>query len=52
MSTSEEPRCSHCDRLIEVCTFCEREECESPSCYRCLVVELREYVPQPHAHGG
>jgi hypothetical protein len=52
MSTSEEQRCSHCDRLIEVCTFCEREECGTQSCYRCLVVELREFVPQPHTHGG
>lgn len=44
--------CTSCGRSIEVCYLCEREDCPDAACYRCVVVELREYVPQPHGHGG
>jgi hypothetical protein len=52
MSTTEPPRCADCDRRIEVCAFCEREACDRCLCYRCVVVALGEFVPQPHDHGG
>ncbi|MGH2674839.1 MAG: hypothetical protein ACRDH1_05435 [Actinomycetota bacterium] len=52
MSTAEGSRCSSCDRAVEVCCFCERDACDRMVCYRCLVISLREFVPQPHAHGG
>jgi hypothetical protein len=44
--------CLSCGRDVEVCFFCEREECPDAQCYRCVVVALREFVPQPHPHGG
>ena len=44
--------CLTCEREVEVCFFCEREECPNVLCYRCVVVALGEFVPQPHPHGG
>jgi hypothetical protein len=44
--------CAGCDRPLETCAFCEQEGCPSPSCYGCLVVDLRESLAQPHEHGG
>ena len=44
--------CATCDRELEVCVVCEREGCPEARCYRCMVIDLREFVPQPHGHGG
>jgi hypothetical protein len=44
--------CAGCDRELEVCAFCETEDCAEATCYRCLIVELREFLPHPHEHGG
>ncbi|HYZ11898.1 MAG TPA: hypothetical protein VE962_08395 [Actinomycetota bacterium] len=44
--------CASCGREIEVCVICEREDCPESRCYRCVVIDLREFVPHPHAHGG
>jgi hypothetical protein len=44
--------CRGCDREIEACAFCEADDCGEAICYRCLIVDLRETVPQPHQHGG
>jgi hypothetical protein len=44
--------CRGCDREIEACAFCEAGDCGDAICYRCLIVDLRETVPQPHQHGG
>jgi hypothetical protein len=44
--------CASCERDIEVCFVCEREDCPEGRCYRCVVIDLREFLPQPHLHGG
>lgn len=44
--------CRTCQREIECCYFCEAEDCPEACCYRCMVVELGEFLPQPHEHGG
>jgi hypothetical protein len=44
--------CDSCGRDVEMCFFCEREGCDRAVCYRCVVVALGEFVPQPHDHGG
>ena len=45
-------RCGQCDVAIEVCAFCESEECRVPLCYRCVRIGLAQEVRQPHLHGG
>jgi hypothetical protein len=45
-------RCTRCGALIELCAFCERADCPSVICYRCLRQELRQSLAQPHAHDG
>lgn len=44
--------CGGCEREIEWCAFCDSTDCSSALCYRCLLFELGESTPQPHAHGG
>jgi hypothetical protein len=44
--------CEGCGRRVESCAFCDEGDCGDPICYRCLMVELRETVTQPHEHGG
>jgi hypothetical protein len=44
--------CDRCGLVIEVCGFCQEEECPDPLCYRCVRVALRQELPQPHVHGG
>jgi hypothetical protein len=44
--------CKGCDRQLEVCAFCEAEDCGDATCYRCLVADLGETVAHPHEHGG
>ncbi len=44
-------RCGDCRREIEWCGFCG-ERCGVELCYRCTLVELKEFTPQPHGHGG
>jgi hypothetical protein len=46
------PNCTGCGVVVEGCGFCEREDCPETICSRCLRIELRESLPQPHAHGG
>lgn len=46
------PVCERCGSTIEVCAFCESPDCRHVICYRCLRRELRQSLPQPHAHGG
>jgi hypothetical protein len=43
--------CAECERAVEVCGLCG-EACGVEVCYRCALVELKESLPQPHAHGG
>jgi hypothetical protein len=52
MSDSTVLRCTHCDRDVEVCSFCDEAECGHALCYRCVVLSLREEVAEPHGHGG
>ena len=47
-----EIRCTRCERLIEVCCFCEDPECRRVICSSCLRLALRESVPVLHEHGG
>jgi len=49
---AEGRRCEHCDREIEICSFCDEEGCAVLTCYRCVATELKERTPQPHTHGG
>ncbi|MGH2662803.1 MAG: hypothetical protein ACRDH8_08330 [Actinomycetota bacterium] len=44
--------CSGCDREVEECAFCERDDCGTPICFRCMLFELKEDLPTPHDHGG
>jgi hypothetical protein len=44
--------CVGCDRDVECCAFCDREDCGVAICERCVRVELREEISQPHPHGG
>jgi hypothetical protein len=44
--------CKGCNRTIEWCSFCDRTDCAVAVCYGCMLVDLRESIPQPHAHGG
>ena len=46
------PACIRCSVIVECCAFCEREDCTETFCYRCLRIEFRESLPQPHVHGG
>jgi hypothetical protein len=45
-------RCTRCDSRIELCAFCESEDCGRAICYRCLRQELKQSLAQPHPHGG
>ncbi|HEX6331885.1 MAG TPA: hypothetical protein VF129_11460 [Actinomycetota bacterium] len=44
--------CTGCGRGIDRCELCERAECGTALCYRCVNLALRQAVPEPHAHGG
>jgi hypothetical protein len=44
--------CATCVKGIECCACCDREDCASAVCYRCLVKELGTSVTDPHTHGG
>lgn len=55
--TSEAPaeltiQCAGCGRGIELCSFCDRTECGSAICYRCLLLDLTRVVPELHEQGG
>lgn len=49
---AEGRRCVNCQREIEWCSFCDEEDCAVARCYRCVVIGLGEFTPQPHLHGG
>ena len=49
---AEERRCSHCDRVIEICSFCDEEACAEALCYRCVLVDVTGALLHPHLHGG
>ena len=34
--------CKGCSREIDVCGFCDAEDCREPICYRCVLYELDE----------
>jgi hypothetical protein len=44
--------CAICSREIEVCAFCEGEDCRACICFRCMITTLGHALPQPHTHGG
>ncbi len=44
--------CARCATVIEICAFCEHDECRGPLCYRCVRAGLAQEVRQPHVHGG
>ncbi len=44
--------CARCGIAIELCAFCEHDECRGPLCYRCVRVAMAQEVRQPHVHGG
>jgi hypothetical protein len=48
----EPPTCIVCGVVVECCGCCERVDCPETICSRCLRIQLRESLPQPHLHGG
>ena len=48
----KQPACAKCSRGIEWCSFCDEPECQVSVCYRCLAVDLKLAMVQPHTHGG
>ena len=44
--------CAGCERALEACAFCDSEDCGEATCYRCMIVDLKETLTQPHDHGG
>jgi hypothetical protein len=44
-------KCAGCNRGIDCC-FCDQPGCPAAICYECLMKELKQTLPQPHAHGG
>lgn len=50
--TSPTLACCGCGRTIELCAFCERDECAVATCSVCLRLALGQAMTQPHAHGG
>jgi hypothetical protein len=44
--------CSACDQAIDGCELCDRPDCPTAICYRCLAVALRQATPAIHDHGG
>lgn len=51
-ASTEKTKCKGCDRVIDICEFCERPGCPVAICYDCQNRELGQTVAQPHAHGG
>lgn len=45
-------RCKGCNREIEECAFCDEPGCPVAICDGCVNRELKQRLPQPHAHGG
>jgi hypothetical protein len=37
--------CAGCGRQVDVCAFCDKDECTETICYRCLLYELDEARP-------
>jgi len=44
--------CMRCGVVVELCAFCERDDCRHTICYRCLRIQLGQSMAQPHLHGG
>ena len=44
--------CSACEAPIDCCEFCDRTDCRSAMCHRCLREALRQAKPRLHDHGG
>jgi hypothetical protein len=44
--------CSACDKPVDCCEFCDRTDCPTAICYRCLGVALRQATRDLHDHGG
>jgi len=44
--------CRQCRIAVDLCAFCQKEDCPHPMCYRCVRIVLRQEIPQPHVHGG
>jgi hypothetical protein len=34
--------CTRCDVVLELCAFCEREDCPDAICLRCLCTQLEQ----------
>ena len=50
--TSPTLACCDCGRTIDLCAFCDRDECAVASCHVCIRLALGEALAHPHAHGG
>ena len=48
---SEAVVCRGCERDIELCSFCEDNDCGDPTCYRCVTVEtIAQTVTRAEPH--
>lgn len=48
----DERRCVVCERVVEVCACCEKEDCAEAICYPDLAIRVGQSLPQLHTHGG
>jgi len=51
-ATAAKERCKGCNREIDECAFCDEPGCPAAICHDCVNRELKQRLPQPHAHGG
>ena len=52
MTAAQTLKCGGCGNEIENCAFCDKVDCASPRCNNCVMLALKERIPQPHVHGG
>lgn len=44
--------CTRCGVVVDCCAACEREDCRVTTCYRCMRIDLKLQLVEPHVHGG
>jgi hypothetical protein len=49
---TKKEKCKGCDREIDICACCQEPGCPAAICFGCQNRELKQTIPQPHAHGG
>ncbi len=44
--------CRGCEKPLELCCFCDRDDCSVAVCFKCEATALLQWTPPLHAHGG